>query len=557
MVKINNPILKGSYPDPSICRAGDDFYLICSSFSYYPGLPIFHSKDLSNWEQIGYVLNRFEQLHVTYEYQNLGIFAPSIRYHNGTFYVICTNMTTHENFIVTATDPAGPWSDLIQIPQATGIDPSLFFDDDGKVYFTGTCGFNTGKYGKQAIICAEIDVKTGLFIGDEWPIGFGAAINSANPEAPHLYKKDGWYYLMIAEGGTQQFHCETISRTRDLHEPFEQYQANPIITHRHLGWEYPISNVGHFDLIDTPDGDWYAVGLGSRIVNGYHKPCGRETFICPVEWQYGWPCFAPGVGHLETSYTDCKLSEYKFSDAKNGRRPNGNLIMNAPVQKSIFETGALGMEWAYLGTPYENYTSFENEALAIKMLPKTTIPEEFEGTKFDFWKMLENKTTLKENVAFVARRILDFDFEIEALLKVSFEKKEAAGIALMQNNAVQLIFELSAGDNKNSVIADVIKVEYILDQDQVINYKKTTLGHCQLAISDQYQLFINSNQNYYTLSIKTPVEEHVVAEKVSGNYLGMESTDSFLGIYAGMYATSNGAISENKAYFSYFNYKSL
>ena len=134
---IKNPILKGFYPDPSICRADDDFYMVTSSFSYFPGVPVFHSRDLVNWEQIGHVLDRKEQLHVTYEDISLGIFAPTIRYHEGTFFMITTNMTTHENFFCTAKNPAGPWSDPIIIKEAEGIDPSLFFDDDGKIYFTG------------------------------------------------------------------------------------------------------------------------------------------------------------------------------------------------------------------------------------------------------------------------------------------------------------------------------------------------------------------------------------------------------------------------------------
>ena len=300
---IQNPILRGFYPDPSICLAGEDFYLITSSFSYFPGIPVFKSSDLCSFEQIGYVLDRKEQLHVTYKDISGGIFAPTIRYNEGTFYVITTNMTTHENFICTAKNPAGPWSDPIVIKDAKGIDPSLFFDDDGRVYFTGTAGgFGDKKYDHQVIEVREIDVKTGQFIGEGWAIGDGALKDSKFPEGPHLYKRNGWYYLLIAEGGTEHYHAVTVSRSRSLREPFENYIGNPILTHRHLGKMYPICNVGHADMVELPDGSWYMVCLGSRLIDGYHKPLGRETFLMPVAWEEDWPVVSPGTGKVEWSY---------------------------------------------------------------------------------------------------------------------------------------------------------------------------------------------------------------------------------------------------------------
>lgn len=538
---IKNPILKGSYPDPSVCRCGDDYYLVCSSFCYYPGLPIFHSKDLKHWEQIGHVLNRPEQLHITYEYLNMGLFAPTIRYHDGTFYVVCTNMNTHENFLVTAENPAGPWSDLILIPEANGIDPSLFFDDDGKVYFIGTEGFLTFKYGKQAVICAEFDTKTGHFIDDCWPISFGAYDDSKCPEGPHLYKKDGWYYLVIAEGGGNVYtHCATASRSKDIHGPYEQCPQNPILTNRHLGPDYRATAMGHCDLFETQNGEWYGVCLGERQINGNNVPLGRETFLFPVEWQNGWPIACPKTGYVEMEYPDTYLSQYPFPEKAN---------------PWISEDNKLGMEWQYLGTPYTEYVSYEDGGLAMKMLPTTTIPEEFEGTIFDFKEMLGKKSTTKVNLPYVARRVSAFNYTASVDLKVQLHGKEAAGVSLMQNNAVQLIFELSSGKAAETVTASVIRVDYVLDSESRIHFEKTVLGRQEIPSSENYTLTLQSKSCYYTLSVNSKGKSYTIAENVDTEYLGLEKTDSFIGIYIGVFATSKGDVSDNKVLFKKFKIK--
>ncbi|WP_205600738.1 glycoside hydrolase family 43 protein [Gracilibacillus sp. YIM 98692] len=296
--QLKNPILPGFNPDPSICRVEDDFYLVTSSFSMFPGIPIFHSKDLINWKQIGHVLDRQSQLHVTADNIVAGIMAPTLRYNKGTFYVITSNFSSKENFIVTATDPSGPWSDPYWLKD-DGIDPSLFFDDDGKVYYTGTAREASGE---QVIWISEFDLQNMCFIGEKKTIWGGALKNCASPEAPHLYKKDGYYYLVIAEGGTEHFHAVTVARSTSIFEYFESHKGNPIMTHRHFGKDYPICNVGHVDLVELESGEWYAVMLGSRLVDGHHKNLGRETFIAPVTWEDHWPVISPGTGRIERSY---------------------------------------------------------------------------------------------------------------------------------------------------------------------------------------------------------------------------------------------------------------
>ncbi len=286
MKKINNPILPGFYPDPSICRVGDDFYIACSSFEIYPGIPIFHSKDLAHWEKIGHALTKENGFHVEANMVVNGIAAPTLRYHNGTFYVMSCNFSHKGNFMVTAKDPAGPWSEPVWLPEVPDLDCSLFFDNDDKAYIV-TPGNAEQEDNNRGIFISEFDLDTGCLVGERKQIWNSAARCAAAPEAPHIYHIGEYYYLMIAEGGTEHYHAVTIARSKALFGWYEGNPANPVMTHRHLGFDYPIDNVGHADLVDTPDGNWYAVMLGSRIIEGPYKNLGRETYICPVIWERG------------------------------------------------------------------------------------------------------------------------------------------------------------------------------------------------------------------------------------------------------------------------------
>ncbi len=276
-MQYQNPILPGFHPDPSICRVGDDFYLVTSSFEYFPGLPIYHSRDLVHWEQIGHCLTRDSQVHLVTGAPNcLNIYAPTIRYHDGLFYVIVTNVTgdNHGNFIITAKDPAGEWSDPIALP-FPGIDPSLFFDEDGKVYYLGTDG---------GIYLSEMDITTGAAIGETHWLWQGTA---NNPEGPHLYKIDGMYYLLLAQGGTELCHMAVLARSESILGPYEPCPHNPILTN--IGQSLPIKAAGHADLVEDADGNWWAVCLGIRpLAYPFRHNLGRETMLVPAKWENGW-----------------------------------------------------------------------------------------------------------------------------------------------------------------------------------------------------------------------------------------------------------------------------
>lgn len=276
-MQYQNPILPGFHPDPSICRVGDDFYLVTSSFEYFPGLPIYHSRDLVHWEQIGHCLTRDSQVHLVTGAPNcLNIYAPTIRYHDGLFYVIVTNVTgdNHGNFIITAKDPAGEWSDPIALP-FPGIDPSLFFDEDGKVYYLGTDG---------GIYLSEMDITTGAAIGETHRLWQGTA---NNPEGPHLYKIDGMYYLLLAQGGTELCHMAVLARSESILGPYEPCPHNPVLTN--IGQSLAIKAAGHADLVEDADGNWWAVCLGIRpLAYPFRHNLGRETMLVPAKWENGW-----------------------------------------------------------------------------------------------------------------------------------------------------------------------------------------------------------------------------------------------------------------------------
>lgn len=289
-MKYRNPILSGFHPDPSICRVGGDFYMVNSTFEYFPGIPVYHSTDLLHWTHIGHCLTRPSQLTLAAGAPNcLGIYAPAIRFSNGLFYCVVTNVGGEHggNFFVTAADPAGPWSEPVRLPFG-GIDPSLFFDDDGSVYYVGT---------DEHIFLCKIDVRTGEALGAPEAVWNGTGGN--NPEGPHIYKRDGFYYLLLAEGGTELCHMVTVARSRQISGPYSPCPHNPILTNRSTG--LPIKAVGHADLVEDAAGGWWAVCLGIRPVSyPFRHILGRETMLSPVRWEDGWPVIGDGHIHEET-----------------------------------------------------------------------------------------------------------------------------------------------------------------------------------------------------------------------------------------------------------------
>jgi beta-xylosidase len=315
---ISNPVIPGFHPDPSVCRVGEDYYLVCSSFEYFPGVPIFHSRDLVHWAQLGNVLDRPSQLRLPpVTASSGGIYAPTLRHHDGRFWLITTNVNDGGNLLVTARDPAGPWSDPVRLPGVGGIDPDLAWDENGDCWCT-TAG----------VWQVRIDPVTGRSFGEPRRLWSGTP-GALAPEAPHLYRIGDYWYLLIAEGGTERGHGVAVARGPAPDGPFEPCPGNPILSHRSTN--SPIQNTGHGDLVRGPDGSWWLVLLGVRPrggTPGWHV-LGRETFLAPMRWVEGWPV----VGQLAPAMTGPPWPLYPVA---------------APPVRDDFDAGTLHPRWLSL-----------------------------------------------------------------------------------------------------------------------------------------------------------------------------------------------------------------
>ncbi|GAA5069157.1 glycoside hydrolase family 43 protein [Lysobacter panacisoli] len=408
-----NPILAGFYPDPSIVRARGKFYLVNSTFSYFPGIPVFESDDLVHWTQIGHVIDRPSQLDFDGLGMSRGVFAPTIEYHDGTFYVVNTAVDNGGNFIVTAKDPAGPWSDPIWLKTIDGIDPSLFFDDDGKVYLLNNdAPEGTPLYdGHRAIWMQELERTTFKPVGPRKVLLNGGVDLSTKPiwiEGPHLYKREGWYYLVCAEGGTGPQHSQVVSRSRSPWGPFQPYAGNPILTQRDLPDDRAdaITNAGHADLVEGTDGSWWAVFLASRAYDRVHYNTGRETFLLPVTWKDGWPTIldygkripqvAPSPVFARSDATQAPLS--------------GNFTW-----RDDFDSKSLDATWMFARVPKQPWADVAAHPGRLAIHPL--------GERLD---------TLR-NPSYLARRQQHLAFEASTAMAVPKDDGVEAGLAAFQN----------------------------------------------------------------------------------------------------------------------------
>jgi xylan 1,4-beta-xylosidase len=295
------PIIAGFHPDPSICRVGSDYYLACSTFEYFPGVPIWHSTDLHTWEQVGNALDRPEQLPLTGVVDSQGVYAPTLRHHDGQFWLITTVVGVPGHCIFTAERPEGPWSDPVVV-DLVGIDPDLAWDDDGTCYLTWTDNHSGSDL--PGIKQVRVDPRTGAVLSQPSQPWSGTGLQF--PEGPHLYHVGDWWYLLIAEGGTAAGHAISVARSRTPDGPFDGAPSNPLLSHRSLG--HPVQNTGHGDLVATPDGGWAMVLLGVRPLGGFpfFHLLGRETFLADVSWADGWPTaeLVSGTGPDEASWRD-------------------------------------------------------------------------------------------------------------------------------------------------------------------------------------------------------------------------------------------------------------
>lgn len=409
-----NPVLQGFYPDPSIVRVGEDFYLVNSSFSWFPGIPVFHSRDLVSWKQIGNAISRPEQLDFKGRELSQGVFAPAISYHDGIFYIVNTCFFCGGNYVITAKNPAGPWSDPVWLKElGWGIDPSLFFDDDGTAWLLNN-DVPPGKEmyeGHRAVWIQRFDTRTMKLVGPRTVLLDGGVDPQENPtwiEGPHIFRKGGWYYLTAAEGGTGDRHSQVVLRGRRPEGPFMPFRHNPILTQRDLdpARPNPITSAGHADLVDTASGDWWAVFLATRPYTGDAYNTGRETFLLPVTWTGdGWPVILEPGKPIPTVAPRPNLP----------RDPAPPIPNSGPFTvMEEFDGKALGLNWMRMRNPEGMWHRLAGGSLYLT--PRSQGLGDV------------------ANPSFVARRQQHMNMEASTRLRFEPGAGEAAGLAIIQRD---------------------------------------------------------------------------------------------------------------------------
>lgn len=446
----HNPILAGFYPDPSVTRAGDKFYLVNSTFAYFPGIPVFESSDLVHWRLLGHVLDRPSQLRFDGLDISRGVFAPTIHHHDGVFYVLNTLVDSGGNFLSTAKNPAGPWSDPVWLPEVDGIDPSVFVDADGKAYVlnNGVPEEQPGYEGHRAIWMQEFDLQRMKLVGPRRVLLNGGVDIAKQPiwiEGPHVFKKGEWYYLMCAEGGTGPNHSEVILRSKSVWGPYVPYENNPILSQRELPKDRanPITNAGHADLVEAPDGTWWATFLGSRPYDGVNYHTGRETYLLPVTWKNDWPVILERGKAIPYGVPAPKLA----NDNREVAPLSGNFTW-----RDEFDRRELNLAWLQVRAPKQQWFDLAAEPGRLNI---TAAKERLDGDS---------------HPAYLGRRQQHLTFDASISLRLPKEPGVAAGIAAFQNakhwyflgvrrsgESVQVFLEKKSGATVKQVAAAMLK----------------------------------------------------------------------------------------------------
>lgn len=506
-----NPVIPGFHPDPSICRVGDRFYLVTSSFEYFPGIPIFTSTDLVSWSPLGHVLTRPSQLDLTRAPASGGIFAPTIRYHDGHFFVTATNVSDRGHFIVHALDAAGPWSEPVWVDQ-NGIDPSLFFED-GLVYFTSNV-----EPDPSGAHVAEPDFERGIqqsvvdpFSGEVLvePRFIWAGTGGRYPEAPHLFRRRSFYYLVISEGGTEYGHMVTVGRSASPWGPFMPSPYGPMVSHRST--TSPLQAVGHADLVTLPDDEWWLVCLGVRPVGQWPRHhLGRETLLAPVRWtDDGWPAVGEN-GVVATVQT----------------RP---ALPPAPPQpetfRDDFESASLRPEWTFVRRP-----------MPIDLLQHrpgwlTLVPDAALDTHFP---------------CFVGRRQQHYEFTAETRLVLDARADgDEAGIAVRMNEThFHAVCLRRAGATTEVVVRSRVGRLDVVSVLGVVEGREAVLS-------------VSGEADSYVFTVVDDAGHVLRTEPLEAKFLSAEIAGGFTGVLVGMYAATSGPTAGTSASFDCFGYRPL
>ncbi|HLP07851.1 MAG TPA: family 43 glycosylhydrolase [Opitutaceae bacterium] len=494
-----NPVITGMNPDPSICRAGDDYYLVTSTFEYFPGLPVYHSKDLLHWRMIGHALDRESQNRLHQERASGGQYAPTIRYHDGTFYIIGTNYADRGVFYVTAKNPAGPWSEPHWL-NIKFVDPSFLFAD-GKVYYVSPDENGDFQLG-------VLDLETDTFEEPRRVIARGRG--GSSPEGPHLYKINGYYYLMSAEGGTGYEHREVIQRSRSPWGPYEPSPINPVASHMN-DVANPFHAIGHADLVQLPDESWWLVCLGIRPRNGRYHILGRETFLAPVTWtEDGWPKVGTD-GIVRPSYTAPALPEHIWE--------------TSPIRDD-FDNAKLGLAWNFVRNPYTADWSLTEKPGVLRL----------HGSKISARE--------QDSPAYICRRQTAFDFVASA--KIAFTPtaaNEEAGLLVRADDANHYDFVLTTRGGKRVALLR----QFLQNKESGLNCAEIGEGDATLRISgtDREYTFWVQEEGKPAVRVGTAATKNISTEMITG----------FTGVFIGMYASGNGQANTHPADFDWFDFE--
>lgn len=498
-MKYSNPIIPGFYPDPSICRYKDKYYMVHSTFQYFPGVTLFESDDLINWRQIGHVLTRESQLPLEKAGRSGGIFAPTIRCHDGRFYMVTTNVSAFGNFYVWTDDIYGEWSDPIVVDQG-GIDPSLYFED-GKCYFMSN---GEDEQGRSGIIQCEIDIETGKKLTPGRCIWNGTG--GRYLEAPHLYKINGEYYLMAAEGGTEYGHYVVCAKGKTPYGPFESAPNNPILTNRNLGG-YEIQGCGHGDLVQDNNGNWWMVHLAFRQIgrwNMFHIT-GRETCLVPVEFDKdGWPL---------AGYKGTTLKEVETDKLPDNLKQNIRKLYT-------FENTKKGVEWCFMRAPETSKYNFTGKSVELLGTAKKLSDDYGSPT-------------------FICIRQCEMQGKVSCKVSV---KEQEGGITLYMDNLHHYDFYIRKTDEgafieKRISIGDITYVQKSIP----IDAKEAAEAKLTIRFTPFVYVF-EAEHNGKQIEIGTNQTK----------YLSTEVAEGFTGVMIGLYAQGDGKDCTEPAVFTEF-----
>lgn len=520
-----NPIIPGYHPDPTICRVGEDYYLVNSTFEHYPGLPIHHSRDLVNWRPIGHVLDRPSQLPLDGVRPSGGLYAPAIRHHDGRFYVTCTlvdGTAESGHFIVVADDPAGPWSDPVWLPGAH-IDPSPFFDDDGTAWFVANRKREEPDFpGHTEIWLRRLSLDPLELTGDDHVLWDGAVQGGVWSEGPHLLRRGPWYYLVTAEGGTHLNHAIVVARSREVTGPYESCPWNPVLTHRHLGRTYPVAAIGHTDLVETQTGEWWAVMLGIRLSGGIHHNLGRETFLAPVVWEDDWPVFCPGEGRVPVVGRAPALPPHPWP---------------RPAERDDFDGAELASHWLMVRTPRERWWSLDDRPGHLRLQAR---PE---------------RLTDRANPSLVMRRQQHLVFRAETELDFTpVGDDDRAGLTVFHNETHHVRVEVARdGDGRH---VEVVRCSG--GDEDVLGSRAIADGPVRLWASAHGQDYrvgvIDAAPGNGGMDALALGGDDGQLASFDGRILSTEVAGGFTGTMVGVFATSQGGDSTATVDVGWFSY---